>query len=246
MPISSRVLGEDEEVLVDLRPHWLFLSGPVVLLAVVVAVAAVVTVEVPDAPVWAAYVLAVVVGIPLIWLILRAVRWAAISLIVTTNRLIYRRGVLGRDMVQLRLTRVSEVHCRQRLFERVLGSGSLVVDLLGEDPVTVIDVRRVRLVQRVIYEQMDLLERAPVMAEAPNQAGVPSLPVQVTAPPALAATPPHGTLAIGPGGTAQRPRGPEGAASIHEQLVQLDDLRRRGIVSDQEFQSKKTELLSRL
>ena len=244
MPISSRILGEDEEVLVDLRPHWLFLSGPAVATAVAVAGAALVTVELPKAPVWAAYVLAVVVGIPLVWLIFRAIRWAGVSLVVTTDRIIYRRGVLGRDMVQLRLTRVTEVHCSQRFWERILGSGKLVVELQG-DPVIVSDVRRARLVQRVIYEQVDLLHRAPAMAQAPDPRGDPDPPVWVPGPLVPEPTPPHGTPAIGQGGRAEAPWGP-GAASVHHQLVQLDDLRRRGIVSDQEFQTKKTELLGRL
>jgi hypothetical protein len=37
-----------------------------------------------------------------------------------------------------------------------------------------------------------------------------------------------------------------GTPSIPEQLIQLDDLRRRGIVSEDEFESKKAELLDRL
>lgn len=246
VPISSRILGEGEEVLVDLRPHWLFLSGPAALLAVAVGLAALITVEFPSAPAWVAYVLASVIGVPLLWLIIRAVRRAAISLVVTTDRIILRQGVLRRAMVQIRLTRVAEIHCSQRLWERLLGSGTLVVDLEGEQPVTLGDVRRARLVQRVIFEQVDLIHRVPAMAEMQYPSGMSGDPGQVPRPLAMEPTPPHGTPAIAAGVPADPSRRAGGAASIHEQLVQLDDLRRRGIVSDREFEIKKTELLRRL
>ena len=44
-----------------------------------------------------------------------------------------RQGVLGRDTVQLRLQRITEVNIRQRLIERVLGTGPLIIDVQGED-----------------------------------------------------------------------------------------------------------------
>ena len=95
MPISRRVLADDEEVLVDLRPHWVFLLGPAVLTVVAVAVAIAVAVEFPKAPVAVAGVLAVMVAVPALWLAGRVIRWLGISLVVTTTRLIYRQGVFG-------------------------------------------------------------------------------------------------------------------------------------------------------
>ncbi len=51
-------------------------------------------------------------------------------------------------------------------------------------------------------------------------------------------TPPSGTPAVVPA------RGGDG--SVADRLVQLDELRRRGIVNDAEFAAKKAELLARL
>ncbi len=45
---------------------------------------------------------------------------------------------------------------------------------------------------------------------------------------------------------AAAPPGQAPAESVHDQLVQLDDLRQRGILSEQEFEAKKAELLGRL
>jgi len=246
VPISSRVLAEDEEVLIDLRPHWLFLSGPAALMLAAVALAALVTIEAPKAPVWVAYVLATVIGVPLAWLALRALRWLGVSLVVTTNRLIYppRGPRSGPDPAP------PGPGDRGPLPPEDLGAGTgfgnLVVDVLGEIPFSVGDVRRARLVQRVIYEQLDLLHRVPAMAEAPgpNGLGDPSGPAPWSV--ILDPTPPHGTPAVGVRGPAEQGRLGPVAGSLHEQLVQLDDLRRRGILSDREFQAKKTDLLGRL
>ncbi len=266
MPISTRLLDDDEELLVDLRPHWVFMFGPAVLTAVALAVAITVVIRFPSAPIAVAWVLAAMVSVPAVWLAARVVRWLGISLVVTTNRLIYRRGILGRDLVQVRLQRIAEAHCTQTLVDRVIGSGRLVVELVGDAPMAVDDVRRPRALQRVITRQLDqLAEDRQATAAAASAADVPAQPMLAPRPYTLADTPPHGTPLVPPSmaattlpsapavpslyapGPAPLPAIPPAAAqSVPDQLIQLDDLRRRGIISDAEFEAKKIELLSRL
>jgi membrane protein YdbS with pleckstrin-like domain len=274
VPISRRILADDEDVVVDLRLHWVFLAGPVVLTAVAVAVAITIAVEFPGAPVAVAGVLAAMIAVPALWLAGRTVRWLAISLVVTTTRIVFRQGVFSRDLVQLRLQRVAEVHCTQTVVDRLIGSGRLVIEVVGDQPLTVDDVRRPRVLQRVVTRQLDRLSHDAWSGPAAYGSEVPSAPVSVPRPVSLEATPPHGTPARprwdDPPGPADLPdhagagvdRGypaagtptgilpgvPPAAStpSIPEQLIQLDDLRRRGIISDGEFEAKKAELLSRL
>jgi membrane protein YdbS with pleckstrin-like domain len=285
VPISRRILADDEEVLVDLRPHWVFLAGPAALTAVAVAAAVTVAVEFPSAPVGVAGVLAAMIGVPALWLVGRVVRWLSISLVVTTTRIVLRHGVFSRDMVQVRLQRVAEVHCRQSLVERVIGSGRLVIELVGDQPLALDDVRRPRALQRVITRQLDELEHGGTYGGGLPWSNASAEPTAAlgshTA--ALGDTPPHGvasasmstaphapTWPLGapttstssptspfPAGIGDRPaeidawggspkRQSDAPPSIPERLIQLDDLRRRGIISDDEFQTKKAELLDRL
>ncbi len=260
MPISSRLLDDGEEVVVDLRPHWVFLLGPAVLTVVALAVAVTVVVRFPKAPVAVAGVLVVMVAVPVVWLAGRIIRWLGISLVVTTNRLIYRRGVFGRDLVQLRLSRIAEVHCTQTFVERLIGSGRLVVELVGDDPMAVEDVRRPRTLQRVIARELDESSRR--RADEGGWAGfggpspatdVPARPISVPRPFSMDDTPPHGmplptapTHLGDPTVGVAHPAAPAGGYSVPDQLIALDDLRRRGIVSEAEFEAKKAELLSRL
>jgi membrane protein YdbS with pleckstrin-like domain len=243
VPIARDQLDAEEDVLVDLRPHWAFLSGPVALSLAAVAAALLIQNEYPNASQVVQLVLAVMVGLPVLWLLARVAKWLSTSLVVTDRRLIFRSGVLGRRIVQLRLQRIVDVHCNQSLLERVIGTGRLIVEVEGEEgAVTVEDVRRPRALQRVLTRQLDELDRArssyrneEQFAERP-----PPRPPPVLAP-AEEFTPPRGTARSAP---LERAR--SGSRSVSEQLIELDELRRRGILTELEFAAKKSELLDRL
>jgi membrane protein YdbS with pleckstrin-like domain len=249
-------MADDEKVLVDLRPHWIFLSGPLLATALGVAAAIAVVVCFPGAPVAVAWVLVAGVLVPVLWLAGRTLRWSRINLTVTTQRLVLRRGIVSRDLRQLRLQRITEVHSHQTVFERIVGAGRLVVELQGESQqITVDDVRRPRSLQRLLTSRLDALAR--LGWEGAQPAGGRGTGPAVVAPTGGAwagePTPAHGVRLGGSGGLAQidtsnttMAGGASGATSVPEQLIQLDNLRRRGIVTTAEFEAKKAELLDRL
>ena len=171
MPISTDLLDDDEEVLVDLRPHWVFFIGPLFLTAVSIAVAAVVVHEFPKAPVAVAWLLAVVIGVPALWLIGRLARWFGTSLVVTDRRIVFRSGVLGRRIVNLRLQRVVDTRCSQGPLERLIGAGRIVLEVEGEEGgVALDDVRRPRALQRVINRQLSQMDAGWQLYRSPNTA----------------------------------------------------------------------------
>lgn len=284
-------LSEDEEVLVDLRPHWLFFQGPVLVSAGALALAIGVIAKFPKAPTAIGIVLIVVVAIPLLWLLGRLARWFGTSLVLTNTRLILRSGVVGRKNVQLRLQRVSEVHFNQSLFDRMLGTGQLIIEVLGQEgSVLVNDVRHPGVVQRVINTQLDVLnntQRGPMQGlqigaiqntQSSDQSNIEdSGPPTLTPPSSRASTPEPSFFSSNVNPDVVDPTPPHGVAiptptlfdgqsiledgidsrvpnlstelqtsSIHDQLIELDDLRRRGIVTDAEFEAKKAELLDRI
>lgn len=230
MPFTRDVLNDDEELLAELRPHPLLVVPPFLLVAIAIGAAIVIAVRFPGAPVVVAWPLGAMVVVPSLWAIVRLLRWRAARLLVTSSRIVYRRGVLGRDVVQLRLQRVAEVHCRQSVFQRLMGAGTLAFEVAGADaPLVVDDVRRPRRVQGIVTAQLDQFDqRGPVGQPGPGQRRSR----------AWTDTPPHGVSRPDP---AQRTTG-----TITDRLVQLDELRRRGIVSEAEFAAKKAELLQRL
>ncbi|HEY5024907.1 MAG TPA: PH domain-containing protein [Acidimicrobiales bacterium] len=244
MPFPRRLLTEDEEVVVEIRPHWAFLGKPLVTAVGVVALSIAVMVAFSDAPPALLYVLLILVGCSALWLGGRLVRWFATSLVVTTTRIVQRSGVFGRTGLELRLERVNQLSYHQGILDRILGTGELHVEMGGETGVVVFDrVPRPSAVQSIITEQIDALRhRAGVgVSAAPARdlfdGAAPNTP-RGTRPALVDDTPPSGI--------ARLPRTSLGDDSVADRLLQLDELRRRGIVTDAEFAAKKAELLDRL
>lgn len=255
---ARNALDDDEEILAELRPHAVYVVPPLLVVALAVAIAVVIAVHFPGAPVTVAWVLGAMVLFPALWAAARIVRWRAVRFLVTTTRLVYRRGVFRRDVVQLRLQRVAEVHCTQTILGRLIGCGSLVFEVAtGDGPLVVDDVRRPRSLQRVITRALDEMEPAydRVWRTAPGPASpygsaLPTQPAQFAQPAPAYAGPPTRTWSDTPPHGLVQDRAQSDAdftpASVPGRLVQLDELRRRGIISQAEFAAKKAELLHRL
>lgn len=198
-------LNGNEEVVLDLRPHWWFFA--LQLLALVAAIAlGVAVLALVEQPLLSLAVGVLVLG-SLVWFGLRYIVWATTNFVVTTDRLIVRTGVVSREGIEIPLERVNTVFFRQSLWERVIRSGDLIVESAGEmGSQNFTDIRRPLNVQNEIYRQMEANENRKF-----DRVG------------ALAAQ-----------------------ASIPEQIDKLDELRQRGVLTDEEFEAKKVELLRRL
>ena len=154
--IPKRLLGDDEEVVMAMRPHWKEMVWPVLVLLVVSPLATYVATIVPESDwqTWLRLVVVVVAAVILLrWVLWPFLRWLTTAYIITDRRLITRVGViarLGRDMPLSRVNDVTFEH--SSLLERVLGCGTLVVESAGERGQLVLrDVPKVEEVQRDVY-----------------------------------------------------------------------------------------------
>lgn len=118
-------LNPGEQVVVHVRPHWSFLGRP--LVAVVVVLAGAVTALSEQAPGALDAALAGLVGLVLVWLLVRYARWSTTVMVITDSRLLQRGGMLGRRRRALALTHIGETRVRRRLRDRLIGTGDLVV-----------------------------------------------------------------------------------------------------------------------
>jgi hypothetical protein len=242
MPFPRRLLTEDEEIVVELRPHWAFLGWPMVVAVAAVTLAIAVVASFSNAPVGVLYALLALVTGAALWLAGRLVRWFATSLVITTSRIVQRSGVFSRSGLELRLERVNQLSYRQSIPGRLFHTGELHVEMGGETGVVVFDhVPRPAAVLSVITEQIDAVHRragAPISKRAGAASWDGPGPWREPDLGSTGDTPPSGIARVSPS--------PEGEASVADRLVQLDELRRRGIVTDAEFASKKANLLDRL
>ena len=154
MPFPSKLLNDAEQVVLDLRPHWSKLFWPVagVLIAVIVAIVGNVAVDNNGVKI-AGIVLCVVAAI---WLVIRYLKWTTTNFVVTTDRLIYRSGVLSKHGREIPLERVNDISFHQSLFERLIGAGDLVIESAGERGQQAFsDIPHPSAVQNEIYRQIE-------------------------------------------------------------------------------------------
>ena len=156
MALPRKFLNEDEELLAELRPHWIFLFGPLFTsLGTWAAIVAILIVW-QHAPGWTNYPFLILALVPGLWLLGRYLRWRSYVIALTSTRILVRQGILGRDTVQLRLQRITEVNISQTLIERVLGTGRIIIDVQGEDDSLTLEyIRKPAVVQRVINSQIN-------------------------------------------------------------------------------------------
>jgi membrane protein YdbS with pleckstrin-like domain len=272
MALPRKFLNEDEELLAELQPHWVFLFGP--LFTSIGTWAAIIAILIVwhSAPGWTNYPFLILALLPGLWLLGRFIRWRSYVIALTSTRILVRQGILGRDTVQLRLQRITEVNISQTLIERLLGTGRIIIDVQGEDDSLTLEyVRKPAVVQRVINSQINEIVGGGRREAVPDD----MLPSSSTEGRDRRDTSSPGGVhdSYGSEGDRQRPsqreydqdtppfgvevHPPSAALSpekqarpdrfeIRDRLIELDDLRRRGIISEEEFASKKSELLNRI
>jgi uncharacterized membrane protein YdbT with pleckstrin-like domain len=204
VPFSKKLLNDNEQIVLDLQPHWAQLFWPIAAFVGAVVVTVAVTTELDNTA--ALYALLLVCLVAGLWLLVRYSKWRTTNFVVTTDRLIYRYGLLAKHGKEIPLDRVNDIGFHQSVFERLIGAGSLTIESAGErGQQSFTDIRRPSLVQNEIYRQIE----ASKDREADRMAGRREL-------------------------------------SVPEQLEKLDELRQRGVISQAEFDLKKTQLLDRM
>jgi uncharacterized membrane protein YdbT with pleckstrin-like domain len=153
------LLAEDEDVVLDLHPHWKQLAVPLLLIPVVCGVASYVAFILPDDSARTAlrWVIAVAAALILLRFSLWPyLKWQTTHYVLTTRRVVIRQGVFGRSGRDIPLTRVNDVSFRHSLFERVLRCGTLTIESAGEHGQVVLpEVPQVEAVQREVYKRVE-------------------------------------------------------------------------------------------
>ena len=130
MAFPKKYLNDDEEIILDLRPHWFFVAPATLALVAALALAIWVSQEVDsDFALFPSLGLAVVA---LLFFLVRYAQWLTTDFVLTTDRLIYRKGVLSRQGREIPLERLNDVSYRQTLFQRLMNAGDLLVESAGE------------------------------------------------------------------------------------------------------------------
>ena len=161
MGFSQDLLSDDEEVVVDMHPHWWTLVPISALLAVVLIGGLAMLINSGDGTLW--LMGRVIAGIILLGTLglfaIRYAKWVTTEFVVTTERVISRKGVLAKQAIEIPLDRINTVFFEQSAFERIAGSGNLGIESAGEGGrQTFTNVRKPNKVQAEIYTQKERFE----------------------------------------------------------------------------------------
>jgi uncharacterized membrane protein YdbT with pleckstrin-like domain len=165
MAYPRKLLGEGETVVLDLHPHWKVMFLPFLEALALLALAGFLL-----AQGYSDTVNYIVIGVGLLLLlgffVVPLLKWRTTHFVVTTERVVMRSGVLGRQGRDIPLVRINDVSFHHTFFERLLGCGTLVVESAGErGQVTLTEIPRVERVQRTVYDLVD--KQSPPAPTAP-------------------------------------------------------------------------------
>jgi uncharacterized membrane protein YdbT with pleckstrin-like domain len=159
MPFPKKNLNANETIALDMHPHWWYFAEPVwsLLGSIVLGIVVLAKTDEGTSARKGLGVLALVLLVgTAIWLIIRYLKWLTTNFVITSNRLIFRQGVIGKSGIEIPLERVNNVNFNQSVFERILGAGDLLIESGGEDgQQRFTDIRRPAQVQNLIHAQME-------------------------------------------------------------------------------------------
>jgi len=227
MPFPRKLLIENEQLVLELRPHWIALVMPAIVTILVVVAWSLAVSYGPDTGAgrdvtfWGATAIAILV---LIWFPVRKfIAWVTSYFVVTSDRVIHREGWIAKRSMEIPLEAINDVRFHQGVFERIIGAGDLIISSASEFGREVFgDIRNPEHVQKTIYQQGELNKDR--MFRGVGRDSAPAVP----APPAT---------------SGATPAMPPASASTTGELERLAELRNRGVLTEDEFQSQKRKIL---
>lgn len=176
MGFPRELLADHEQIVFDLKPHWVAVVPSV--LWTLVAIAIVIGATIVTAGTMVLVALAVAV---LLWLFLAVppfVTWQFTHFVLTTDRLITRSGVFAKHSKEIPLERINDVAFSQGIIDRILGAGDLLIESAGErGQGRISNVRNPERVQLMIFEESEKNNNRMMQ---PRSAGT-SIPEQIEA-----------------------------------------------------------------
>ncbi|CDO27723.1 PH domain-containing protein [Mycolicibacterium porcinum] len=161
MGYPENVLANDEQVVLHRHPHWKRLIGAVLVLLLASAASAFVAavVNTMDWQATAKNVLFIVIGA--IWLIVVGwltvwpfLNWWTTHFVITDRRVMFRHGLLTRSGIDIPLARINSVEFRHGLTDRMLRTGTLIIESASQDPLEFHDIPRVEQVHSLLYHEV--------------------------------------------------------------------------------------------
>lgn len=161
MGYPDNALAAGEQVVIHRHPHWKRLILPVLTLLLVTGLAALgsgfvnstqwaqLTKNILQGVMWGIWL--IIIGSLTVWPLLT---WLTTHFVVTNRRVMYRHGVLTRSGIDIPLARINSVEFRDKIFERMFRTGTLIIESASQDPLEFYNIPRLREVHALLYHEV--------------------------------------------------------------------------------------------
>jgi hypothetical protein len=246
MGYADTLLASGERIIRIAHQHWFILIWRArwavfgLLIAVLLTILRLVN---PDASGllwdllgWAAVILVVIGIASFVW---GALSFRSQEYVITSRRLIHTEGVINKKASDSSLEKINDAILVESVFGRMFGFGNLEVLTASESGIEQLrmlrDAKDFKIAMIEAKHELELELTRPTMP--PVRAADPA-PAPVAAPAPVPAP-------VAPAAPAPTPE-VDTADEVADALARLGDLRDKGIISPEEFEAKKAELLGRL
>lgn len=154
-------LAAGERIVLHRHPHWKCLLAPFLLFALVTVAAGVLAgvVSASSMDATGRTVLLIVVGvlwgIGFCWYFLRPLlSWKTTHFVLTDRRVMFRNGILTRSGIDIPIRRINTVEFRHGLIDRMLRTGTLVIESASDEPLSFDDIPQVERVHALLYHEV--------------------------------------------------------------------------------------------
>lgn len=216
-------LMPNEKMILASNPHWFYFWKQVAaglgIIGLLLLLALVEADWLNSVVRWALLAAVVVLVLDLIF---EFVQWKTTRFAITDQRVAYQSGIFRRSGVSIPLNRINNVNFNQTLIARMLNNGVVTIESAGQTGDSVFenipDPERVRT---VIFAQVEADEQRDSDRDAESLA-----------------------KAIAEKQVGMTPAA--GGSTLQERLAALDELRAQGLVTDEEYQLKRQQILDSL
>jgi membrane protein YdbS with pleckstrin-like domain len=223
------MLGEHERIIYVTRQHWFLLVSSIlleiVLIVVILAAAVTGAIMAPSG----FTVIIVVIGcalilLPIISMVKDILQWTNHEYIVTNRRVIQVQGIFDKTVTDSSLEKVNDVKLVQSALGRVFDYGDVEILTASE-----IGMNVSKRIEGPVRFKIAMLNAKRELENGENRLGIdlPSAPITKQAP--------------------AQPAQPEPLrlTDLPDLLAKMEGLRQTGVLTNEEFQQKKTELLKK-
>lgn len=154
-------LAPGERVVLHRHPHWKCLLGPFLLFAIVTAAAGVLVGVITASSLRSTpqtvllLVVAVVWAASFCWYFIRPLlAWKTTHFVLTDRRVMFRNGIITRSGIDIPIRRINTVEFRHGLVDRMLRTGTLVIESASDEPLSFDDIPQVERVHALLYHEV--------------------------------------------------------------------------------------------